>query len=57
MLGAIVGDVIGSVHEGAGTKTAEWATFYSRCGRVRREAGALLREFFAARRDEGGSVD
>ena len=30
MLGAIVGDVIGSVHEGAGTKTKDFPLFVSR---------------------------
>src|SRR5207249_9609989 len=30
MLGAIVGDVIGSVHEGAGTKTKNFPLFVSR---------------------------
>jgi ADP-ribosylglycohydrolase len=30
MLGAILGDIIGSVHEGAGTKTKDFPLFVSR---------------------------
>lgn len=31
MIGAIAGDIIGSVHEGAGTKTRDFPLFHRRC--------------------------